>query len=48
MDAVIRQWINIVAEEAAGPEGFDTSVQQMAALLFAYKGMLASTQLEWL
>ena len=48
MDAVFRHYLIIVEEEVAAPKGFELKGQHMTELLYAYNGLLALTQPEWL
>ena len=48
VDVVIRHWLNVLAEEASGSEGFDHPVQHMDSLFYSDDGLIVSTQTEWI
>ena len=43
VDAVVRHCLMIVAEEAAGPEGFVLTVHRMASFFYMDDGLLVLT-----
>ena len=47
VESVVRQWLNISAEEETGLEGLDRAMQWVSASLYADDRLIAPTQLEW-
>ena len=48
VDAVVRHWLMIVVEEAAGTEGFVRTVYRMASLFYMDDSLLSLTHPEWI
>ena len=42
VDVVIRNWVTLVVEEEAGPDGFGSEIQCLAGFFYANDGLLTS------
>ena len=45
---IIRQWVSLMVENEAGPDGFGYTVADKMILFYAYYGFIDSTNLVWL
>ena len=45
---VVRQWMPVLVEEAAGLEGFERAVKRMASFFYVDDGIIALKWKEWI
>ena len=48
MDVIIRHWVGLMVENEAGTDGFGYTVADKMTLLYAYYGLIESTNTVWL